>query len=248
MTHSVVLAVAYAGVCGLWWGLQRLVPLWRNPTRPRFPHPWKEVGIALLAVVGVLLLGQLWVHGRRFHAEAGWAPLVESLKQVLIFAPILAVPILRRQGWASAWAQLDALGARLAIGLGLAVSALSLYCALERGAPSWVETMRGAYSPARAHLAVQVLLEDLAIAILLVRLAAAAGPRLAILGVAALFAAAHVPTLLARGATVLEFVGLVRDFGLGVLVLGTAWRSADVAWVWPVHYSLDVTQFLSRAP
>ncbi|MCI0589269.1 MAG: hypothetical protein L0323_20835 [Planctomycetes bacterium] len=246
MTHSLVLALAYASVCALWWGVHRLVPLWRDPERPRFPHPWKEVAIALLAVVGVVLLGQLWVRGIRFPARGAWIPLVESLNQFLIFSPILAVPCLRRQGWASAWVQRPALGARLALGLGLAILAVSLYSALERGAPDWGETMRGVFTPARAHLAVQVLLEDLAIAILFVRVSAATGPRVAILAVAALFAAAHIPSMLARGATIQEVAGLLRDLGLGVLVLGTAWRSADVAWVWPVHYSLDMTQFLSR--
>jgi hypothetical protein len=90
-----------------------------------------------------------------------------------------------------------------------------------------------------------VLLEDLAIAILFVRLAAAAGPGVAILGTAALFAAGHVPALLAEGASTSELIGLVRDFGLGVLVVGTAWRGADVAWVWPVHYTLDMTQLMA---
>ena len=42
-----------------------------------------------------------------------------------------------------------------------------------------------------------------------------------------------------------EFIGLLRDFGLGVLVLSTVQRSADIAWVWPVHYALDMTQFLA---
>jgi len=144
---------------------------------------------------------------------------------------------------------MDGILVRLAIGLGLALLALMLYSGLERGAPSWAETIRGVYRPAaaQAHLAVHVLLEDLAIAILFVRVAAAIGPRAAILSVAALFAAGHVPSMLASGAVAAECVGLLRDFGLAVLVLGTAWRGADIAWLWPVHYSLDMTQFLSRA-
>jgi hypothetical protein len=247
MSHSIVLVIAYACVCALWWVLQRVVPLWRHPERPPFLHPWKDVAITLAAGVGVLLLGQLWVSGIRLSAQGAWNPLAESINQIIIFAPILAVPLLRRDGWASAWVQRDALWARLAIGLGLSIFALLLYSELERGAPSWIDTIRRVYTLARAHIAVQVLLEDLAIAILFVRIAAAAGPRVAILSVAALFAAAHVPSMLANGATVPEFVGLLRDFALGVLLLGTMWRSADVAWVWPVHYSLDMTQFLSSA-
>jgi hypothetical protein len=53
--------------------------------------------------------------------------------------------------------------------------------------------------------------------------------------------------MVTEGAPAAELVGLLRDFGLVVLVLGTLSRSADILWIWPVHYSLDVTQFLSRA-
>jgi len=246
MQHSLVLAIAYASVCALWWGVSRVVPLWGDRERPRFAHPWREVGVVLLGVAGVLLLGQLWARGIRLEVQGAWAPVAESINQIIIFAPVVALPILRRQGWASAWVRPDGILVRLAIGLGLALLALLLYSGLERGAPSWAETIRGVYRPARAHLAVQVLLEDLAIAILLVRVAATIGPRAAILSVAALFAAGHVPSMLTRGDSAAEFVGLLRDFGLGVLVLGTAWRGADIAWLWPAHYSLDMTQFLSR--
>jgi len=248
VSHSWLLVVAYASTCALWWAQKRIVPLWPERPSPRFRHPWRELIIALVAVVGVLLLGQLWVRGIRLEAQ-GWAGiLAESANQIIIFAPVIAVPIVRRHGWASAWVRLDHLLARVAIGLGLALFALLLYSALERGAPSYVETIRAVYSPSRIPLAVQVLLEDLAIAILFVRLAAAIGPRGAVLAAAALFATAHVPTIIARHGDVIELVGLVRDVGLGVLVLSTARRSADIAWLWPVHYSLDMTQFISPPP
>lgn len=74
------------------------------------------------------------------------------------------------------------------------------------------------------------------------------GTKAAILGVAALFAAAHIPAILSRGGDTTELVGLVRDFGLGVLAFGTVRRSADIAWFWPVHYSLNMTQFLNDSP
>jgi hypothetical protein len=54
--------------------------------------------------------------------------------------------------------------------------------------------------------------------------------------------------MIARGDPAGEFLGLLRDFGLGVLVLGTVWRSADIAWFWPIHYTLDMTQFLTGTP
>jgi hypothetical protein len=198
----------------------------------------------LLGVVGTLALGQLWSAGIKLKTEGPLFPLAESINQIVIFAPIMLVPILRRDGWASAWIQWRAFPLRVAIGVAFALVVLFLYSRLETGAPSYGDTLRGVFTPSRAHLAVQVLLEDLAIAILFVRLAAAAGPRKAILGVALLFAAAHIPAMVAQGVAASELVGLVRDFGLGLIVLGTAWRSADIMWLWPVHFALDMTQFL----
>jgi hypothetical protein len=195
----------------------------------------------------VLLLGQLWVRGVRIELRSPWTPLAESVNQIIIFAPVIAIPIVRRHGWATAWIRPDRIAVRLAIGLGLALFALFLYSTLERGAPSWPAAIRGVFTPLRAHLAVQVLLEDLAIAILFVRMAAALGTRGAILTVAALFAAAHIPSMIARGDAAEDFVALLRDVGIGMLVIATAWRSADIAWVWPVHYALDMTQFLRAA-
>jgi hypothetical protein len=239
--------VAYASACALWWGLRQVLPLWPDLPRPQFMHPWREVGIVLVAVIGVVLLGQLWLRGIRLPAEGVWTLAVEPINQIIIFAPVLAVPIIRRQGWASAWIRPDRVLARLAIGLALALFTLFLYSALERGAAPWTETLKGVFAPTRSDVAVQVLLEDVAIAILFVRLSAALGTRAAIVGVAALFAAAHIPTMIASGEITRGFPGLLRDFGLGVLVLSTLWRSADVLWLWPVHFALDMTQFLSRA-
>ena len=247
MSHSWLLATAYTATCAIWWGLSRLIPLWRDAQRPQFAHPWREVAIVVLAVVGTLLLGQLWMRGIRVNLTGPWTPVGESINQIIIFAPVIAVPILRRQGWASAWIRLDRIAVRLAIGLALALLALLLYSMLERGAVSWPDAVREVFAPSRAPVAVQVLLEDVAIAILFVRLATAMRPRAALLIVAALFAAAHIPSMIARGDTTAELVALLRDAGLAVVVVGSAWRSADIAWVWPIHYAMDITQFLGRA-
>lgn len=244
MSHSLFLAVGYTVACGLWWATSRIVPLWRNPPRPTFAKPWREVLLVLLGVVGTLGLGQLWSAGIKLELEGPSNTLAEALNQIVIFTPIIAVPILRRQGFATMWVQPRAFFFRLAIGVAFALIVLFVFTLLEAGAPSYGETLRGVFTPTKAHLAVQVLLEDLAIAILFVRLAAAVGPRKAIVAVALLFAAAHIPAMISQGVAAADLFGLVRDFGLGLIVLGTAWRSADIAWLWPVHYALDMTQFL----
>ena len=188
MSHTLFLAIGYSVACVLWWATSRVVPLWRNPDRSRFVRPWREVLYVLLGVVGTLLLGQLWTHGFKLKAEGPMDTLAESVNQLIIFAPILLVPVLRRDGPTSAWIQTHALPLRVAIGVAFALVVLLLFSLLQAGAPSYAETLGGVFTPTRAHLAVQVLLEDLAIAILFVRLAAAMGHRKAIVAVAALFA------------------------------------------------------------
>lgn len=244
MSHSLFLAVAYATACALWWATSRVVPLWKNPERPAFAKPWRDVLWVLLGVIGTIALGQLWSQGIKLKAGGALGVLAESINQIVIFAPILLIPVLRRDGWASAWVQRNALPLRVAIGVAFALVVLFLFSQLESGAPSYGETLRGVFAPSRADLAVQVLLEDLAIAILFVRLAAAMGPRKTIGVVAFLFAAAHIPAMVANGYHEGDITGLIRDAGLGIVVLGTAWRSADIAWLWPVHFALDMTQFL----
>lgn len=248
MNHTLTLVIAYATICALWWGLSCVVPLWRQVERPTFSRPWVEAGLALAAVVAVLIFGQLWSRGIRLRAPDGWQTVAESVNQFLIFCPVVLLPLIRKQGLASAWIQRGRLWARLAIGVGLAMVALLVYSLLEGGVSSHWDTIKSVFRLTNTHLAVQVLLEDIAIAVVFVRVAATLRPRWAILLVAALFAAGHLPPLLASRASAAEIFGLVRDFGLGVLVIGTLWRGADISWFWPVHFALDMTQFLRHAP
>jgi hypothetical protein len=244
MSHTLTLVIAYATICALWWGVSRVVPLWRQVERPTFSRPWVEVGFALVAVIMVLLLGQLWSRGIRLSASGAWQIVAESVNQLVIFCPVVLLPVIRKQSLASAWVQRRRLWARLGIGVALAMVALLVFSVLEGGGGSYWGTIRAVFRLTNAHFAVQVLLEDVAIAVVFVRVAAALHPRWAILLVAALFAVGHLPALLASGASAAEVFGLVRDFGLGVLVIGTLWRGADIAWLWPVHFALDMTQFL----
>jgi hypothetical protein len=89
----------------------------------------------------------------------------------------------------------------------------------------------------------QVFLEDLAVAILFVRLAGAIGNRWATGVVACLFAAGHIPALVSQGVSSFELLGLLRDVGLGVMVILVLQRSRDVLWFWCIHFCLDMTQF-----
>lgn len=107
MSHSVFLAVGYSVACLLWWVMDRFVPLWRDPEHPTFRKPWLDVIRVLLGVIGTIALGQLWSAGIRLEAEGALGSIAESINQIVIFAPIIAIPILRRDGWASVWVRWD---------------------------------------------------------------------------------------------------------------------------------------------
>ena len=241
---TVALFVGYLTAVAGWIAASRVAPdLWRPRELPPFRRPWLEVALALLAVVGVLSLGQLWVRGIRLPAAGSLAPFVESLNQLLIFSPILLLPRLRGQSYETALVRKDRVFIRIGIGVALAAIALAAHVGVRRLMGDGVRLMPRVLLLENLDEAFQVLFEDVAVAILLVRLAAAVGTRPAVVAAASLFAAGHIPSMVARGASLSELIALVRDVTLGLVVLGTVLRSRDVLWFWPVHVTMDLTQF-----
>jgi hypothetical protein len=206
------------------------------------------VAWACLGVLGVIAIGQVYVRHGLFPTEGPLAPLIEAGNQLVIFSPVLAVPLLRRHELRTAWLPVDRIWARLLVGLALAALAILAFTSVRQGSGNWVEVYPRVYQMKNVGLAAQVLWEDLAIAILFVRFQAAIGLRGTILLVASLFAAAHVPSMVARRTSPGELAGLVLDAGLGVVVLFIAQRSADVWWLWCVHFAMDLMQFHAAAP
>ena len=249
VAHYYALLVGYGGAVGGWLVVARLFPsLWPRRDGVSFPCPWREVAWACLGVLGVIAMGQVYVWHWLFPTEGPLAPLVEAGNQLLIFSPILAVPLLRRHGLRTAWLPADRIGARLLVGLALAALAILAFTLVRQESDNWAEVVPRVYQPRNLGFAVEVLCEDLAIAILFVRFQAAIGLRGTILLVAALFAAAHIPSMVARGTSWGDLARLVLDAGLGVVVLFIAQRSADVWWFWCVHFAMDMMQFYAGTP
>jgi hypothetical protein len=233
-------AVALAG----WLLLARMTPsLWPPPQRPAFQHPWREVGWALLAVVLVLGIGQLYSAKLLFSAAGKGGVLLETLNQVLIFLPLPLLLVVRRQPLSTAWLPTTRVWLRLLAGLGLALLSILVYTLLRANSDSWLTVISRTYHPRNLPHLVQVLLEDLGIAIIFVRFASALGSRRTVLIVAVLFALAHIPAMLSGGATVGSFAHLILDVGLAVGILSVLQRSGDIWWFWMVHFAMDMMQF-----
>jgi len=242
--HYPALVVAYLAGLGGWLVASRFLPqVWPREPSEGFLRPWKEFGIALVGAIGVLAMGQLWTRGVRLPEQGTLGPVSGAMNQVLIFAPILLVIVIRRQSWDTAWLPRRRIATRLLVGFVLAGLAVTIYSLLRAGADTpWVLLAR-IWRFEHVDEMAQVFLEDLTIAILFVRLAGAIGSRWATVIVACLFAVGHVPVMVSQGATWLELGGLLRDAGLGVAVILVMQRSRDVAWFWCIHICLDMTQF-----
>ena len=140
---------------------------------------------------------------------------------------------------------MDRIWVRLLVGLLLAALAVLVFTLVAPGNNNWLALYSRVYAPKNFGLLVQVFCEDVAIAILFVRFRAAIGLGATILLVAILFAVAHIPAMVATGASLRGFVNLVMDAGLGTVVVFVAQRSADVWWLWCVHFAMDMMQFVA---
>jgi len=216
--------------------------MWPVRPHPDFRRPWLEVAVAFLGVAGVIATGQLWQHDLLLPETNA---VFVMLNQIVIFSPILAVPLIRRQGPESAWIQKDRLWLRLLVGALLALAALTAYSLATRAPSEIGRVFTETYDPSRLKHVAQVLFEDIAIAIVLVRLGAAIRrPWIGVALVAVLFAAAHIPSLAAGDATTQDYALLVGDVVLGVIVLGSLYRTQDILWLWPVHATMDLSQWV----
>lgn len=255
MTHYQSLFIAYGTAMAVWLFVAMVLPrlwrpsqlllaqLWPRPEPVTFLHPWREIGWAVVAGIATLGIGQLYMNGWRLPTPGALAMVTESINQLLIFSPFLLLLVLRRQSPRTAWLPMDHIGWRLLVGLGLALVAIGAYSVVRDGETPFFGLLMGAYSPGNIPRAVQVLLEDMVIAIVFVRLQSAMGKRLPILLVALLFAAGHIPAMLSGGAGWHELGSLLLDASLAVGILAVLQRSADVWWFWCVHFAMDMMQF-----
>ena len=242
--HYPPLVAAYAVALVSWYAVSlRPWSPWREPPELELDHPWRETGYALAAAIAVILLGQLWVRGIRLPERGSIGPAIAAVNQILIFSPMPLLLLIRGHDSATAWLPLPRWGARLAIGVSLAAIAVTVYSLLRADAAGPFTIMGRILSYQHLDEAVQVLMEDVTIAILLARLAAATGRARAVVIVAALFAAGHIPALLASGAPVSQLWSLLLDATLAVAVLGALLRSRDILWFWCLHFAMDLTQF-----
>jgi hypothetical protein len=237
--HYSGIIAAYGTATACVWSLWFLArPIIAGTEAIDFRRPWIEVGLVILAAALTIGVGQLFSHGLLLP-DNGIA--LRTANQALIFAPLLLLVLARAPGPRGAGLPLDRSIAGLGVGLLLAACAIVVY-AFVRGFSAQA-VLASVLSADNIPHAAQVLFEDLAIAAILLRMRGAVGGAISIGLVAALFAAGHVPAMLANGATATELTTLFLDAGIGVFVFGAVLMTRSVWWFWPLHTAMDLTQF-----
>jgi hypothetical protein len=212
---------------------------WRSDKIIEFESPWKEFGYVFLSGLGILGIGQLYMAGIRLPSGQ---PILEAINQVLIFSPAILLLMLRHKSLSTAWIDLDRAHYKILTGLGLAVTAILIY-SLVGSERTFLAILLDTYSPKNfAHL-VQVLCEDILIAMLFIRLKKATSLKTALIVVASLFAAGHIPAMISKGFPIEEFYSLFLDAGLGFFLIYTINKTKDILWFWMVHFAMDMMQF-----
>jgi len=243
MNHYHSLAVAYATALTGWVLISQNIGLWKQQPKSPFDHPWLEVGLILLAAVLVIGIGQLYSAHLLLPPDLIGKVLTDAINQILIFSPMPLLLVFRRHAWSTAWLPSNKIWLRVPIGLLLAQLALVTYTLVRLGSPSWWNLVQEIYQPQNLSLLVQVFLEDLSIAILFVRLRATMGTHAGLIIVPLLFAAGHIPALMANGVGWEEMSSLFLDAGLAFGAIWVLQRSADIWWFALIHFTMDMTQF-----
>ena len=238
------LVVGYLVALSGWYILARAVPsLWPTQNKYDIEQPWRSLGSLIIAVVGVLAVGQLYTRGLLLPERGAAAPLLASLNQLAIFAPLFVMLWLRGEPLSTIWLTASRLPYRMLAGLALSILALFVYETLRADTGGLLATEGRIWSYNNLGFAAQVFLEDAAIAALCVRLTAAMSLRWSMVLVPLAFAASHIPAMISGGATVEEFLSLTRDSLLGLAAFAALSRSRDIIWFWFVHFTMDMTQF-----
>jgi len=240
--HYISLIAAYGTGAVLWvltnYWFKRI---WNNQKEVSFQKPWLEFVYAIIAVLGILGIGQLYI--RELLLPNNGNVVVDAINQVLIFSPTFLLLLIRKQSLDTIWVPRTKVIIRLAIGLAITLIALFVYYLIRKNANDFGSILVNTYHPKNISYLVQVFMEDITIALIFVRLSAWIGNKKAIILVSILFAAGHIPSLLANGFVITELGSLLFDMAIGIVILSALSKSKDIWWFFMLHFALDMTQF-----
>jgi hypothetical protein len=241
-THYIALIPAYATAVGLWFLISRfLKTLWNNEVTTEFKKPWLEFVYAIIAVTTILGIGQLYMRSMLIPNNGN--NYIDALNQFFIFSPSILLILVRKQSTNTIWLPKSKILLRISIGLVIALSSLFIYWLIRKNASGYISILSNTYHPKNISHLLQVFMEDITIALVFVRLSAWIGRKWTIGMVALLFAAGHIPSLIASGASTVEMSSLFIDTFIAIVILSAVSKSRDVWWFFMVHFALDMSQY-----
>ena len=248
--HYKALIITYTTVVAIWFACYYFLKKSFSPSTEIFTpkKPYMEFAFAFLACLIILGIGQLYINGLLIPNPKNKSRIIDALNQVLIFSPTLVLVWIRKQPLISLWLPKKNLLWRFGVGFFLSSLSLFVYWVVRENSAPLNFIFKNIYHPKNVSHLVQVIMEDLTIALLFVRLSSWIGGKWTLILVAILFAAGHIPSMLSEGYSFMELGTLLLDSSLGVIVLLALYRSKDVAWFFLVHFVLDMTQFYGVIP
>lgn len=237
------LLLAYGVPCLLWFLIHHYKPsFWPNVTISRPQKPWKDMLYALLAVAGILGLGQLWRAQLLLptpEQEGLLAFSVWWINNLIIFSPVFITVLLRKQKLNTVFLSFSGFPVKIGFGLLTSFLGVELYM-LFNGGHAW-EIMKKGLEYENFKNFLPVFLEGVGLAFLFVRLKWVVGLKWAIAIPAVLFSLAHIPrALVNETALELVIVDSILTALVTVIVFATTARSRDIIWLGILHYFLDI--------
>jgi len=241
-SHYISLVSGYSSVVGLWFLLNYKFPsIWKEAEKIDFKKPFLEFIFALLTVLVILLIGQLYIQGLLIKSNGN--DFLDALNQFIIFSPVFFLLLIRKQSVKTVWLSKTNIVIHLFLGLLLAFFGILIYWLTRSDSNNFTNIIINIYNYKNISHLVQVFMEDITIALVFVRLSAWIGNKRSIILVSVLFAVSHIPSFIAEGASLMQLSSLFLDTFIGVIVFFALSRSRDILWFFMVHFAMDMTQF-----
>ena len=221
----------------------RLQPARWHALEPiRLERPGREVLWALAAVVllvGISVATDNFL--RPWKRDPSFGRLVYFGQLLLVYSPIFAMLLWRRQGLKTCFLRVDKLPVKILLGLGVALVASFIFLLVRGRAGAFPEFLT-TLGKGGVVAMLQTFMEGFAIGFLLYRVGAWIGIGWSSIVVAFLFMAAHIPNYTSgtfQLSLPVALLAALAHAGIAVLVMVGVWKSQDIIVVGVLHWFIN---------
>ncbi len=239
----VPLGVAYLASCGIWLAFERFGRWWPQVPEAETRRKWLDLFLVVVVAVCVLGLGQLWRAGLLLprSGEGVASGIYWTINNLIIYSPVFATLIYRKQGLNSIYLATNGLWVKLAAGAIIGWLTVFIFLALRGQLSLFPRVVSQAFMLQSVVNFLPVFLEGVVLAFAVVRLRWVFGRRIAAIAPSLIFALAHVPGSLESGTGLAAIAAFfVFNTILVAAILLVITKSKDVIWLGLVHYVMDV--------